>query len=117
MNTNEISTKFEQAYQFLESAQDELYRPAEDAVPYMVFKSVRNSISYYLMGFLLKNEIEFNEKDTEEVLLKKCQSINDKFNNFDLSPMIFTKDYAYGAEINQMENCIVLAEYTKDLVD
>lgn len=117
MSTNEIKIKFEQANQFLESAQGELHRPAKDVVPFMVCRSVRNSISLYLMGFLLKNQVVFDEKDTVEVLLKKCQTINDKFNNFDLSPITFTKDYEYSAEINQMENCINLALYTKELVD
>lgn len=117
MNTNEIKIKFEQANQFLESAQGELYRPAEDVVPYMVCRSVRNSITLYLMGFLLKNHVVFDEKDTIEALLQKCQTINDKFNNFDLSPITFTKDYEYSAEIKQMEKCIDLAEQAKQLVN
>jgi hypothetical protein len=116
MDTNVIKTKFKQAEQFLESAQSELYRPAEDVVPYMVCRSVRKSISHYLMGFLLKNEVRFAEDDTAEILLKKCQAISDKFEDFDLSPITFTKDYEYSAEIDQMENCIDLANYTKELV-
>lgn len=116
MGTNEIKTKFEQADQFLESAQNELNRPAEDVVSYMVCRSVRKSISYYLMGFLLKNKTTFDEKDTVEVLLKKCQAINSKFNDLDLSPITFTEDYEYSAEFNQMENGIDLAAYTKGLV-
>ncbi|MFL1013102.1 hypothetical protein [Flavisericum labens] len=117
MDTNNIKIKFEQAEQFLKSAQSELNRPAEDVVPYMVCRSVRNSISSYLMGFLLKNDVRFNEEDTAELLLKKCQAINDKFKDFDLSPITFTKDYEYSAEFDQMENCIDLAAYTKELVD
>ncbi|TGV02139.1 hypothetical protein [Flavivirga rizhaonensis] len=114
MDTNE--TKFEQADQFLELAQEEMNRPAEDVVPYMVCRSVRKCISCYLMGFLLKNEVTFDEEETVEVLLKKCQAINSEFNNFDLSPITFTKDYEYSAEFYQMENCIDLANYTKELV-
>jgi HEPN domain-containing protein len=116
MDTNEIRNKFEQADLFLESAKSELNRPAEDVVSYMVCRSVRKSISYYLIGFLLKNGGKFDEEDTVEDLLKKCQALNSKFNNFDLSPITFTKDYEYSAEFHQMNKCIDLANYTKELV-
>jgi len=117
MDTNVIKTKFEQAEQYLESAQNEMNRPAEDVVPYMVCRSARESISSYLMGFLLKNKVKFDEEDTTEDLLKKCQAVNNKFKDVDLSPLTFTKDYEYSAEIYEMENCIELANYTKKLVD
>lgn len=116
MDTNEINTKIEQGDQFLELAQKEMNRPAEDVVPYMVCRSVRKSIAYYLSGFLLKNEVKLNDEETVEVLLKKCQAINNTFNNIDLTPITFTKDYEYTAEINQLENCIDLATYIKELI-
>ncbi|MFY0712306.1 hypothetical protein J1D01_01400 [Seonamhaeicola sp. NFXS20] len=114
MNTTE--TKFEQAEQFLESAKKELNRPAEDVVPYMVCKSTHKSIAHFLMGFLLQNNVAFNEEDSVEVLLKKCQNISDKFNNLDLKPITFSKDYEYSTEFNQMQKCIDLANHTKELV-
>ena len=117
MHTNQIKTKFEQADQFLEAAQSELNRPAEDVVPYMVCRSARKSISHYLKGFLLKHGIQFEEEDTVEILLKKCQTIHSKFNSFDLSPITFTMDDEYSAEFDEMKSCIDLATYTKQLVD
>ena len=116
MNTNGIKTKFEQGDQFLELAQEELNRPAEDVVSYMVCRSVNKSISSYLMGFLLKNKMVFGEEETVHDLLKKCQQINSKFKRIDLSPITFTKDYEYSAEINQMEKGIDLATATKELI-
>ena len=79
-----FKTKFEQAEQLLELAKNELNRPAEDVVPYMVCRSARNSIAHYLMGFLMEKNETFYEEDTVEVLLKKCQNISNKFKNFDL---------------------------------
>nr|WP_297789586.1 HEPN domain-containing protein [uncultured Allomuricauda sp.] len=117
MDTNLIKTKFEQADQFLEAAQSELNRPAEDVVPYMVCRSARKSISHYLKGYLLKHGVESNEDDTVEVLLNKCQEINEKFNDFDLSPLKFNSDDEYSAEFDEMQNCIDLAAYAKELVD
>jgi hypothetical protein len=114
MDTNK--TKFEQAEQCLASAQTELNRPAEDVVSIMVYRSVQKSITHYLMGFLLKNNTAFDEGDTLEVLLQKCKAIDSKFNNFDLSPLTFTKISKYSNEFDQMENCMNLARYTKKLV-
>ncbi|MBO0340367.1 MAG: hypothetical protein VX798_04090 [Bacteroidota bacterium] len=116
MDTDQIKTKFEQADQFLEAAQSELNRPAEDVVPYMVCRSARKSISHYLNGFLLKHGVESNEDDTVEILLNKCQTINNEFNSFDLSPITFTMDEEYSAEFDKMKSCIDLAAYTKQLV-
>ena len=115
MDTNQIKTKFEQADQFLEAAQSELNRPAEDVVPYMVCRSTRKSISHYFKGFLLKHGIVFDEEDTVELLLKKCQTVNSEFNGFDLSPITFTMDDEYSAEFDQMKSCIDLAAYAKQL--
>lgn len=117
MDTNQIKTKFEQADQFLEAAQSELNRPAEDVVPYMVCRSTRNSISHYLKGFLLKNRTEFDEEDTVEILLNKCQTINSEFNRFDLDAITFSSDDEYSAKFDEMKRCIDLAIYTKELVD
>jgi len=116
MSTNIIKTKFELGDQFLELAQEELNRPAEDVVSYMVCRSVKKSISSYLMGFLLKNKVLFNEEETVHDLLKKCQEVNNKFKSIDLSPITFTKDYEYSAEIIQMERGIDLAAQTKELI-
>lgn len=116
MSTTEIKTKVEQANQFLQLAQDELNRPAEDVVSYMVCRSVRKSIAHYLMGYLLKNNVGFDEQETVDDLLKKCKSVNGDFKSFDLSPLNFTKDYEYTAEIDRMDKCIDLAHETKHLV-
>jgi len=116
MSTNKIKTKLEQGDQFLELAQEEMNRPAEDVVSYMVCRSIRKSISLYLKGFLLDNEVAFNEEETVEVLLKKCQAINSHFKDIDISPLTFTKDYEYTAEIDQMGKCIDLARETKELI-
>ena len=115
MDTHQIKTNFEQADQFLEAAQSELNRPAEDVVPYMVCRSARKSISHYLKGFLLKHGNEFDEEDTVEILLNKCQNINNAFSSFDLSPLKFDRDDEYSAEFDEMKSCIDLAAYAKQL--
>lgn len=97
MDTNEA--KFEQAEQCLTSAQAELNRPAEDVVRMMSHKSVQKYIAHYLIGFLLKNNVAFDESDTVKVLLKKCKTTDIKFNNFDLSKITFTKNNRFGTNL------------------
>lgn len=116
MNSTEIKTIIEQGDQFLDLAQKELNRPAEDVVSYMVCRSVRASISNYLKGFLLKNKANFNEDETIDVLLEKSQTLDSNFKNIDLSPLKFTKDYEYSAEIDRMGACINLANLTRGLI-
>lgn len=116
MDTNQIKSNFEQADQHIKAAKSELNRPAEDVVPFMVCRSARYAITNYLKGFLLKNEIEFDEEASVETLREKCLAIDDKFKTFDLSAITFAKDDEYSAEFDEMENSIDLAEQAKQLV-
>lgn len=115
MDTNQIKAEFDQADQHLAAAKSELNRPAEDVVPFMVCRSARYSLSYYLKGFLLKHQINFEEEVSVETLLEKCRVINDKFNELDLSLITFAEDHEYSADFDEMEGCINLAEYAKQL--
>ena len=116
MHVNQSKTKFEQAAQHLEAAKNELNRPAEDVVPFMVCRSARHAISNYLHGFILHHGIEFDEEVTVATLLEKCREIDNKFKDFDLSAITFSKDDEYSAEFDEMENTIDLAEHAKQLV-
>lgn len=115
MDTQQIKSKFEYADQCLEAAKNELNRPAEDVVPFMVCRSARHSISNYLMGYLLTNGIELDEEVPVETILEKCRALNSAFNDFDLSAINFASDDEYSADFGKMEKCIVLATYAKQL--
>ncbi|THD66608.1 hypothetical protein E7Z59_12515 [Robertkochia marina] len=115
METTLIRSNFEQALQCLEAAKNELNRPAEDVVPFMVCRSARNSISHSLMGFLLKNDTVLNEGESLDVLLEKCRTLDKRFLEFDLSPLEFDKDEEYSAEPDKMESCIDLALFARQL--
>ncbi len=116
MHVNQSKIKFEQADQYLEAAQSELYRPVEDVVPYMVCRSARHAISHYLQGYLLKHGIESTEGASLKNLLEKCRTIESTFNSLDLSPITFNRDDEYSAEFHEMKNCIELATVVKQLV-
>ena len=119
MYTDKIKLKLEQADQFLEAAQNEMFRSAEDVVPHMACSSARQSIYNYLQGFLLKHGIEYHEATSLEELLNQCQKIDSKFDSFDLSLMpcrTQTHDENYCTELQTVEKCIGLAAQAKNLV-
>lgn len=115
METTLIKSYFGQAHQYLEAAKNELNRPAEDVVPFMVCRSARRSITHSLMGFLMKHDKMVDDRDTLDILLQKCRSINSRFRELDLSPLKFNRDEEYSAELEQMESCIDLAVFTRQL--
>lgn len=115
MDTTAIKSRFEQADQYLEAAKEELNRPAEDVVPFMVCRSARNSIGSYFMGYLMKNGILYDSDASVEDLLEKCRAINSSFNTFDVGAITFSKDEEYSAEFDQMENCIRLVLQAQEL--
>lgn len=116
MDTEQIKSKLEKADRHLAEARNELNRPAEDVVPFMVCRSARYSISNYLQGYLLKHQTEFDPEASVEALLEKCRAIDTQFKSFDLSAITFAKDDEYSAEFDQMEGCINLAEHAKTMI-
>jgi HEPN domain-containing protein len=116
MDTNKTKIKIAQANQHLATAKTELNRPAEDVVPFMVCRSSRYAISHYLQAFLLTHAVAFEAEDSAEELLKKCLTVDDSFKNLDLRAITFVRDEEYSALFDQMQNCILLAENTKELV-
>ncbi len=87
---NDLKTKsmLEQADELFLSAKEELCRPEEDVVPYMVCNAAYKSVSKYLTGFLLKNDIEIHNSMSLDVLLKLCQDIDPRFKELNMEPLL-----------------------------
>ena len=81
----ERATKmYDEAVQMLKDAGDELYRPKEDVVSFLVCKNSQFAIQNFLRGYLLQHGIETADEDTIETLYNKCKSINKNFEKVDL---------------------------------
>lgn len=117
MNTNQIKSKFDLGEKYLEAAQSELNRPAEDVVPYMVCRSSRLSITYFLEGYLLQRGVKVDREVSAEALLEKCRAINSRFNSFDLDMISFEMDEEFSAELDKMEGCVDLALQAKQITE
>lgn len=83
MENNVIRT-LDQAIKRLDEAREELQRPEEDVVAFLVCKNAQYAIENFLKAYLLKNEIDPTEYKTVEDLYKKCVSINKNFDAVDL---------------------------------
>ena len=69
----------------LNDANQELYRPEEDMVTFLVCKNSQMAIENYLRGFLIKNEVDTSELNTVESLYEQCLLINKGFKKINLS--------------------------------
>jgi HEPN domain-containing protein len=76
---------FKAAKEKLSEANEELFRPKEDVVSYLVCKNSQYAIENYLRGYLYDNGIDSSKFKTIEDLYQQCKLINKKFENVDLS--------------------------------
>ena len=77
-------TPFEQAEEFFHSAQEELYKPEEDVVHYMVCRSAYKAVQNYLVAYLTSKKIATNPTMTLENLLGMCRQADQSFNDLKL---------------------------------
>jgi HEPN domain-containing protein len=76
---------FVNAQNKLKEAKQELFRPEEDIVSYLVCKNSQHAIEDYLKGYLVKNGVQTENLTTIENLFDQCVSINPNFKKVDLS--------------------------------
>ncbi len=76
---------YQDAVQKLKEANDELCRPEEDVVSFMVCKNSQVAIEHFLKGYLMQNGIEPSIDATIDVLYEQCKGINEHFNRIDLA--------------------------------
>ena len=120
MHHQKIKSTWEQADQFLQSAENEMYRAAEDVVPHMVCSNARQSIVNYLNGFLLKNGIENKTTMSIEELLNQCRDIDPRFKNLKLDDNMYCSNEEHNdffcTNLKKVEECLELATQAKKMV-
>jgi HEPN domain-containing protein len=67
---------FDKAIEKLIEANEELCRPEEDVVSFMVCKNAQFAIENFLIGFLLHNAVVPNSKSTINELYEQCRAID-----------------------------------------
>ena len=104
---------FENATKKLNEANEELFRPKEDIVTYLVCKNSQSAIENYLKGFLLKNRIDPDDFKTIDSLFEQCKIINKNFEKIDLSDFeckAYNMQSRYCNEVSKVSNCFEIAD-------
>ncbi|MBT8180183.1 MAG: HEPN domain-containing protein [Eudoraea sp.] len=76
---------YDTAIQKLKEANDELCRPAEDVVSFMVCQNSHIAIDNYLKGFLIQNGIDPEASASVDILYEQCKAVNGNFEKVNLS--------------------------------
>ncbi|MEN8788683.1 MAG: HEPN domain-containing protein [Flavobacteriaceae bacterium] len=76
---------FDHAVRKLKEANDELCRPEEDVVAYMVCKNSQVAIDHFLRGYLIKHGVEPSKEANIDELHGQCKAINPHFERIDLA--------------------------------
>jgi len=104
---------FDDAIEKLNEANDELFRPEEDIVSFVVCKNSQFAIENFLKGFLLKNGIDPSNFKTIDSLYEQCKSINKNFEKVNLSDFdckSHNLDSRYCNEVSKVSNCFDIAD-------
>ncbi|MGB5364132.1 MAG: HEPN domain-containing protein [Aureibaculum sp.] len=104
---------FTDASKKLNEANEELFKPKEDLVTYMVCKNAQFAIENYLKGFLLQNGVNPAKYKTVESLHQQCIKLNNKFEEVDLSDFNCKShdlDSRYCNEVSKVSNCFDIAD-------
>lgn len=104
---------FNEAQKNLKGANEELFKPKEDVVSYLVCKNSQFAIINYLKGYLTLRGFETHENETIDSLLGRCRSLNNKFNQIDLKSIdckAYNIDSKYCEDVNKVSSCFDTAD-------
>ena len=91
MKDPKANSTIAQANELFEYAEQELSRPAEDVVGYLVCHNAYKSIDKYLSAFLMENGHHLNASTSIENMLNECRLIDPRFKELNLDVLYKTK--------------------------
>jgi HEPN domain-containing protein len=109
----DVSKYFREAVSKLKEANQELFKPEEDVVTYLVCKKAQHAIENYLKGYLLKNGIDYSGFDSIESMYQECVRLNEEFKKVDLTNFTcnyIETDMGYCNNFSEVSNCYKLAD-------
>ena len=116
MENQQINLAFEKGEELLSIAQEELYRPEEDIVTYMVYQKAKLATSEFLISFLTHYGIEVSSTEPQ-ILLNQCRKINPDFNELNIDPMIKVwNDKNLWINSQPAKDFVTIAEETRAMV-
>ncbi len=117
MFDQKIKSTMSQADALLDAANEELCRPEEDVVPYMVCSNAYKSVGKYLTGYMMKYVIEIHNSMPLDTLLNLCKDVNPRFSELDLEPIVHTPNPDdVWVDMSTVKTYIDLATQTREMV-
>jgi len=115
---------FEEATEMLDSINQEINRPVEDSVGYLICQRAKHSVGKLLSSFILSKGGSLGEDDdlTPSILLEKCTEIDPAFKNIPISTLnVCNKDNyedraVYCLSPEKALSCLQVANQLRELV-
>lgn len=85
MKTFNAHVLFGEAFSKLATAKEEMNRPEEDVVTFLVCKNAQFAVESFLTGYLLKNGVEPAHHATIKELHEQCLHLNPRFSKVNLT--------------------------------
>ncbi|MCF6223175.1 MAG: HEPN domain-containing protein [Flavobacteriaceae bacterium] len=104
---------FQTAKENLKDANEELFKPKEDVVSYLVCKNSQKAIENYLKGYLSLRGFETNTDENLQNLLDRCKSLDSKFNQVDIETIdckAEKMDSKYCQDVDKVSSCFDTAD-------
>ncbi|XOV94829.1 MAG: hypothetical protein ACFHWX_09005 [Bacteroidota bacterium] len=106
-----------EAKSLVKTAKNELARPEEDVVTYIVCEKAYQSVKKFLMHYLEDNQIDLPGNHTIDELVKVCREFNPSFTTIDFEPMLEFRDKEdIWADMIVASLYVDIAEKTQQLV-
>lgn len=117
MNDPKAQTTLNQADELFDCAKEELARPEEDVVGYLVCHNAFKSVERYLTAYLMEHGRAIYSSMSIEEMMAECRAIDIKFNDLNLDALFKTKlnEDVY-MDMSTVNHFITLAEQTRWLV-
>jgi len=113
------SDHFEKAKQQLRKANEELFKPEEYVVSFLVCKNSLNAIENYLKGYLSKRGFDTTGADSIDILLERCRLLDKKFHRIDLSVIDCSANPDHNRfceDIEKVSSCFQSADHLENFL-
>ena len=117
MSDQLIKETTQRAEEYFSCAQEELFKPEEDVVNYMVCKCAYRAAYNYLTVYLLNNKVEVHATESLENIVEECKKINPVFNELHLDLLYHPLDEDVWMDLETARKFMDLAEQTKELIE
>ncbi len=101
------------AQEKLKTANEELFKPKEDVVTYLVCKNSQYAIIAFLKGYLNHRGFATDDDETIEGLANRCIALDPKFKKIDLNVIdckTFKTDSRYCSDVDKVSSCFDAAD-------